>query len=165
MCARKRSRSTGFVLRAALQHLDRADDRRQRRAQLVRRVRDELALGELAPLLLREVVEHDQHRVALGLRRNADERERMLFVRMHVRLRERRIGLEEARREPAQREGAPRLGQWIALRDANAEHAPRLRVHEVHDEVVVDRDDALVQALEQEPQPVALAFDVPERAP
>ena len=47
----------GILLRAGLQHLDRADDRRQRRAQLVRRVRDELALGELAPLLLGQVVE------------------------------------------------------------------------------------------------------------
>ena len=62
-----------IVLRARLQHLDRADDRRQRRAQLVRGVRDELALGELAALLLGQVVEHDQHRVALRLRRDADD--------------------------------------------------------------------------------------------
>ena len=61
----------GILLRARLEHLDRADDRRQRRAQLVRRVRDELALGELAPLLLGQVVEHDQRRVALGLGRDA----------------------------------------------------------------------------------------------
>ena len=35
----------GIVLRSRLQHLDGADDRRERRAQLVRRVRHELTLG------------------------------------------------------------------------------------------------------------------------
>jgi len=97
------------VLRARLQHLDRADDRRQRRAQLVRGVRDELALGELAPLLLGEVVEHDQHRVALGLRGDADERERAVVVGAYVRLRGRAVGVEQPLDELAQREALPRL--------------------------------------------------------
>ena len=38
----------GIVLRPRLEHLDRAGDGGQRRAQLVRRVGDELALGALA---------------------------------------------------------------------------------------------------------------------
>ena len=58
-------------------------------------VRHELALGQLAPLLFGEVVEHDEHRVAFRLRRDADETERVLFVRTHVRLRQRRVRLEE----------------------------------------------------------------------
>ena len=78
-----------MILCARLQHLDRADDRRQRRPKLVRRVRDELAFRKLAPLLLGQVVEHDHHRVALGLRRDADERERTLLVGPNVRLGER----------------------------------------------------------------------------
>ena len=64
----------GILLRAGLEHLDRADDRRQRRAQLVRRVGDELALGELAPLLLGEVVDDEQRPVGLGLGRDARRR-------------------------------------------------------------------------------------------
>ncbi len=138
-----------ILLRARLQHLDRADDRRQRRAQLVRRVRDELALRELAPLLLREVVEHDHHRVALGLRRDADEREGLFLARGHVRLRERRAGVEEPLGEVAQREAAPRVGQGVALGEPPAEQTPRLGVREIDDELVVDGDDTLVQALEQ----------------
>ena len=51
------------VLRARLQHLERGLDRGQRRAELVRRVRDELALGALAPLALRDVGD-DEDRVA-----------------------------------------------------------------------------------------------------
>ena len=154
-----------IILRARLQHLDRADDRRQRRPKLVRRVRDELAFRKLAPLLLGQVVEHDHHRVALGLRRDADERERTLLVGPHVRLRERRPGVEEARSKFAQRERRPRLGQLVALGEAHAEHAPRLGIGELHDELLVDGDDAFVQPLEQHAEPVALALDMPERTP
>ena len=125
----------GIVLRARLQHLDGADDRRQRRAQLVRRVRDELALGELAPLLLGQVVEHDQHRVALGLRGDADERERVLLVGVTCACASDAAGSKSAGGEVAQREAEPRLGQRVALGEPAAEHAPRLRVREVHDEV------------------------------
>ena len=55
----------GLVLRAGLQHLDRGDDRRQRRAQLVRRVRRELALRPLVALALGLVRDHQDRRICL----------------------------------------------------------------------------------------------------
>ena len=58
----------------------------------------------------------------------------------------------------------PRVRQRVALGEPAAEHAPRLRVRELHGERAVDRDDAFMQPLEQRVQPVALALDVPERA-
>ncbi len=131
----------------------------------MRRVRDELALRQLAPLLLGQVLEHDHHGVALGLRRDSDQRERMLLVGSHVHLRERRAGVEEARGELAQGEGRPRLGQLVALGQPRPEHPAGLCIRELHDELVVDSDDALVQPLEQHAEPVALTLDVPERAP
>ena len=126
----------GVVLRARLQHLDRADDRRQRRAQLVRRVRDELALGELAPLLLGQVVEHDQHRVALGLRRDADD------ARAHARRRACTCACasdasasKSPRREARAARSRATAPAAVALAEPAAEHAPRLGVREVHDEI------------------------------
>ena len=77
----------GILLRAGLEHLDGADDRRQRRAQLVRGVRDELALGQLPPLLLGQVVDDEQRPVGLGLGRDPDDAVRVLLVGRHVHLR------------------------------------------------------------------------------
>ena len=76
----------GILLRARLEQLDRADDRRQRGAQLVRRVRHELALGELSPLLLGQIVDHDERPVGLGLGRNAGDRVGELLVGPHMHL-------------------------------------------------------------------------------
>ncbi len=99
-----------------------------------------------------------------GWRRDADERERALVVGADVRLRERAVRLEQPLDELAQREALPRLRQRVALGEAAAEQPPRLGVREVHDELLVDGDDALVQPLEQHAQPVALALDAAERA-
>jgi len=154
----------GILLRAGLEHLDGADDRRQRRAQLVRRVRDELALGQLAPLLLGQVVDDQERPVGLGLGGDADDGVRVLLVRRHVHLRDGCPLVEQTVGELAQSEALPRLGQRVALREAAAEQPARLGVREVHDEILVDREHSLVQALEQEPQPVALRLDALEGA-
>src|SRR5437762_764792 len=87
----------------------------------VHRIRHELALGQLAPLLLGEVVEHDQHRVAFRLCGDPDEAERALLVRAHVRLRERRVPFEEMPDELAQREAFPWFRQLVAGGEAYAE--------------------------------------------
>ena len=154
----------GILLRAGLQDLDRADDRRQRRAQLVRGVRDELALGELAPLLLGEVVDDEQRPVGVGLGRDADDAVRVVLVGRHVHVGGRRALLEERLRELAEAEAGPRLGQRVSLREPSAEQPPRLGVRVVDDEILVDREHSLVQALEQQLQSVALGLEAPERA-
>src|SRR5207245_68121 len=82
---------------------------------------------------------------------------RALLAGAHVRLRERRPGREQPLCELAQREPAPRIGESVAFGEPAAEKAPRLCVREMHDELVVDGDDTLVQAFEQHAQPVALA--------
>ena len=76
----------------------------------MRGVRDELSLGELAPLLLAEVVEDDQNGVPFRLRGYPDECHRPLLVGAHVRLSECAVAREETGREVSQREGRPRLG-------------------------------------------------------
>ena len=58
----------------------------------------------------------------------------------------------------------PRLGQRVSLLHAAAEQTARLRVREVDDQVLIDREHPLVQAFEQEPQPVALRLDAAEGA-
>ncbi len=63
---RKCSRALGVVLGAGAQDLDRARDPRDRVAQLVRGVGDELALGDLAAKLLGAVANHGQHRLLSG---------------------------------------------------------------------------------------------------
>src|SRR5205814_8654266 len=86
-------------------------------------------------------------------------------ARPYGRLRERPVRLEQAGDPFAQRERVPRIGQRVAFREAAAEQTARFRIRELDDEVLVDGDDTLVQALEQQAQPVALAFDVAERSP
>ena len=103
----------GILLRARLEHLDRADDRRQRRAQLVRGVRDELPLGELPPLLLGQVVDDEQRPVRLGLGRDPGDPVGVLLVRRHVHLRHGRPLVEEALGELAQPEALPRVRQRV----------------------------------------------------
>ena len=58
--------------------------------------------------------------------------------------------LEEALRELAEAEAGPRLGQRVSLREPAAEEPPRLGVREVDDEILVDREHSLVEALEQQ---------------
>ena len=91
-------------------------------------------------------------------------RERALLVGRDVRLRERRVRLEEPLDELAQREPVPRLRQRVALGEPPAEQAPRLGVREVDDEILVDGDDALVQPLEQQRSRSRSALDAAERA-
>ena len=148
----------GILLRSRLQHLDGADDCRQRRAQLVRGVRDELALGELPPLLLGQVVDDEQGPVRLGLGGDADDAVCVLLVGCHVHLRDGRPFVEQPRGELAELEALPRLGQRVSLSHAAAEQPARLGVREVDDEILVDRE----QPLEQEPQTVALRLEAPE---
>ena len=132
--------------------------------QLVRRVRDELALGELPPLLLGQVVDDEQRPVGLGLRGDADDAVRVLLVRRHVHLRDRRALVEQPLGEVAEPEALPRLRQRVSLPQAPAEDPARLGVREVDDEVLVDREHSLVEPLEQEPQPVALGLEAAEAA-
>ncbi len=129
------------------------------------RVGDELPFRELAPLLIGQVVDDEQRPVGLGLGGDADDAVRVLLVGRDVHLRRRRLLVEESLGEVAQAECRPRLGERVALAQAAAEQPPRLGVREVDDEVLVDREDALVQALEQEPQTVALRLDATEGAP
>ena len=73
--SRNSSRVCGLVLRAGLEHLDRGDDRRERRAQLVRGVRRELALHALVARALGLVLDDEDRVLAAGRRRDAgDER-------------------------------------------------------------------------------------------
>ena len=74
-----------------------------------------------------------------------------------MRLHKRGIPLEEPGCEARSRSTAPATDR---LRQLARRARAGLGVHEVHDEFVVDRDDALVQPLEEQAQPVALAFDV-----
>ncbi len=154
----------GILLRAGLENLDRADDRRERRAQLVRGVRDELALGELAPLLLGEVVDDEERPVGVGLRRDPDDAVRVVLVGRDVDVRRRRALLEEGLRELAEPEAGPRLGQRVSFREPAAEQPPRLGVRVVDDEILVDREHSFVQALEEELETVALGLEPAERA-
>ena len=154
----------GILLRSRLQHLDGADDCRQRRAQLVRGVRDELALGELPPLLLGQVVDDEQGPVRLGLGGDADDAVRVLLVGCHVHLRDGRPFVEQPRGELAELEALPRLRQRVSLSDPAAEQSARLGVRKVDDEILVDRQHSLVQPFEEELQAVALGLDTSEGA-
>src|SRR2546423_1236128 len=78
-------------------------------------------------------------------------------VRGPVRLRECGARIDQPLRELAEREAVPRIRQGVALVQP-AEEPAGLRVREVHDELVVHGQDALVQALEQDAQPVALTL-------
>jgi hypothetical protein len=117
----------------------------------VRRVRDELALGELPPLLLGQVVDDEQRPVGVRLGWNAYDPVRVLLVRCHVHLCDRSPLAEQALRELAQPEARPGLRQRVSLPQSPAEDPARLGVREVHHEVLVDREHALVQPLEEEP--------------
>ena len=154
----------GILLGAGLEHLDGADDRRERCAELVRRVRDELALGELSPLLLGQVVDDEQRPVGVRLGGDADQAVRMLLVRCHVHLRDRGPLVKQSLGELAQSEGLPGLRQRVSLAEAPAEDPARLGVREVHDEVLVDRQDSFLEPLEQDLEAVALGLDAAERA-
>ena len=130
----------------------------------MRCVRDELALGQLTPLLLGQVVHDEQCPVRVGLGRNPGDAVRVLLVRRDVHLRHGRPPVEQPLRELAEREALPRLGQLVSLPHTAAEQSAGLGVREVDDEVLVDREHSLVQPLEEEPQTVALGFDAPEGA-
>jgi hypothetical protein len=104
----------GNVLGAALQHVHDADDGRQRRAQLVRGVFDELALALACALAFGDVVD-DQDRGLGGRGRNPLDPEEMV-VGLDERAARRGIGPEERRREVTEREIRPRIGKGIARR-------------------------------------------------
>ena len=115
----KRSRLSGIVLRAGLERLDRARDRGHGRAELVRGVGDELALGLHAALLLGDVGE-DEHRELGRRRRHADERDRRAVLAPAARLGDRRPRHEQPFGDAAQRQPAVRLGQRRALVELDA---------------------------------------------
>ena len=75
----------------------------------MRRVRHELALGELSPLLLGQVVDDEQRPVGVGLGGDADDAVRVLLVRRHVHLGHGRPLVEEALGELAEPEALPGL--------------------------------------------------------
>src|SRR5207244_4182897 len=58
----------------------------------------------------------------------------------------------------------PGLRQLVSLAQTAPEQPARLSVREVDDEILVDREHAFVEPLEQQPQPVALRLDAAERA-
>ena len=58
----------------------------------------------------------------------------------------------------------PRLGQRVSDGEPAAEQPARLGVREVDDEILVDRQDSLLQPLEQEAKTIALGLEAPERA-
>jgi hypothetical protein len=126
----------------------------------VRRVRDELALGAFAALLVGQVA--DDEDAELPRRRgHAGEREHALVVRPHTPLLRRVCG-EEPGGERAHRLGLPGLRQRRAGPQL-AEHRARDAVRELHRQVRVDRHDTLLEALEQPLEPVAVCLDLPER--
>ena len=152
------------VLRPRLQHLDRAADRGQRRAKLVRRVRDELALGALAALALGHVGQHEHGRLDARLDRDADDAVGVLGVGGRTRLERDRAATEEADRERSQRRLAPRVGQLVARGQRVGPQDPSRRAVRVADrEIAVDEHDALVQALEQVLEPMVLGGQLLER--
>jgi hypothetical protein len=132
-------------LAPAWRTFDRARDRGQRRPQLVRRIGDELALALLAALPLGDVDQDEDRR---GLRPagkplqakravvGADERVELL-----------RAGVVQAGGKLAERRLRPRVGELRP--DPCREQLLRGRVREYDLEVLVDREDALVQPREQ----------------
>ena len=93
---------------SGLQTLDRTRDRRQRRSQLVGGVRDELALRAAAPLSIRDIVQHEQHRLRAS-RRDPGELEDTLAIRAGDFDLDAFVGVEQAGSEGAKRETKPRL--------------------------------------------------------
>ena len=71
MMARKREARLRVVARGALQRVDEAGERRERRAQFVARIGDEIRAHLLDPVQRREIVKHQQDR---GGRRRVAER-------------------------------------------------------------------------------------------
>ena len=97
----------GNVLGTALQYVHDADDGRQRRAQLVSGVLDELALALARALAFGDVVD-DQDRGFGCRRRNPFDPEEMV-VGLDKRAARRGIGAEKPRREVTERELRPRI--------------------------------------------------------
>ena len=141
----KRSRLSGSSCAPDLQRLDRARDRGHRRAQLVRGVGDELALGLAAPLLLGDVGEHEHDEIRRR-RGHADERDRRAVLALAARLGDRRA---RARTAPRRRgAAAARRTSREAARPSRAARrraaASRARSRTATRSSPVDREHALV---------------------
>ena len=114
----------------------------------MRGVRDELALGELASLLLAEVVDDEERPVGVGLGRDSDHAVCAAVVGRHVHMGRRRALPEQRLRELAEAEAGPRLGQRVSFREPAAEQPPRLGVRVVDDEILVDREHSFMQGFQ-----------------
>ena len=155
----------GVVLRAGLQHLDRA--RRSpsaacaARARRWRRTRARRARGARArrrPRARRIAVSEPSAR--RGIPTRASVRSSSVATCASTTRRPRR---KSPATKLAQREGGPRVGQRVAGPQARrAEQPARLGVRELDREVGVHREHALVQPLEQALEPVALRGEAAE---
>ena len=134
------------VLRPRLKDLDRARDRGQRRAQLVRGVRDELALASLAALALGDV-DQDEDRGRLRPAGKPLQPERAIVVGANDQVQLLRAGIVQARGELPERRLRPGVDELHP--GLRSEQLFRRGVREHDLQVLVDREDALVQPGEQ----------------
>jgi hypothetical protein len=109
-------------------------------------------------------VGEDEQRQAGGRSRDAHDRDRLLVLDRDARLRKLGVLAEQRRRQVPQPEAGPR-GRQRAVHDQDvaSEQPMRPRVREAHVEVPVDRDDALVQLLEEAAEAVAVGGQLLER--
>ena len=129
----------------------------------MRRVRDELALGLPAALLLGDVGE-DEHDEIGRRRGHADERDRGAVLPPAPGLGDRGALDEQPLRDAAERQAGVRLRQRRALLERHVrEQQPGVLVRELDAQVAVDGEHALVQLLEQPLEPVALRAQLLER--
>ena len=144
------------LLGAARQHLGRGQDGRQRRAQLVRRVGDEPALGLLAQLRRRVVGDHHQRGAPRRRRQRRDLDAQVAAVGGDQLALEARSARRGVVRRPGQVDAAELRRERLAGHHGALAEPVGRGVGEVHPPLVVDRDHRLLQAVDDAAQPLAL---------
>jgi len=128
----------------------------------MRGVRDELALGTLAPLLDGHIREHDDGDGWCSACRKSDDRITQLCVELGPLLNGGRTRQEERAREVAQLDCLP-VGELHSGLQWSADEISGRVVGELDGQIAVHRHHAVVKPLEKDLQPVALGAELGER--
>ena len=153
----------GVVLGAGLEHLDRAGNGGERGSQFVCRVRDELALGALAPFADGDIRHDEDDVLRAAARRDSRDRVRTPVVGLERLLDRPCAGLEEPGGQHLEYRLSPGVRQFLALVDGRAQQPARGSVGELDAQVRIDGDHAVVEASEEPLEAVALRLEPPER--
>ena len=137
----------GHVLGPGLKHLDRGDDRGQRRSELVGRVRRELSLGPLRPLP-RRLVGHNENGRVVASGWDSGERQSGVGVRAEALLGG-SAGPEQLAGELSERDAGPGLGKRRADGRVTAEQTVCRTVRVLGSKLSIDEEYPVVKAIEQ----------------